>query len=35
MKMRTAGKGSRAGQPFWGCSDYPRCKEIIDIVEVA
>lgn len=26
MILRTAGKGANAGQRFWGCSNYPRCK---------
>lgn len=26
MVMRTARKGINAGQQFWGCSNYPRCK---------
>lgn len=26
MVRRTARKGSNAGQEFWGCSDYPRCR---------
>ena len=26
MRQRTAGKGPRAGQSFWGCSGYPECK---------
>ena len=26
MVRRVAGKGPFAGQPFWGCSRYPRCK---------
>lgn len=26
MILRTAGKGASAGQQFWGCSNYPRCK---------
>jgi restriction system protein len=26
MVLRTAGKGSRAGSQFWGCSGYPVCK---------
>lgn len=26
MRRRTAGKGSHAGHPFWGCSGYPECK---------
>jgi len=28
MRRRTAGKGPHAGQPFWGCSGYPECREI-------
>lgn len=26
MMLRTARKGQKAGQPFWGCSGYPECK---------
>lgn len=26
MLQRTARKGSKTGQPFWGCSGYPDCK---------
>lgn len=26
MVQRTARKGINAGQEFWGCSDYPRCR---------
>ncbi|MDM0108503.1 restriction endonuclease [Variovorax sp. J22R24] len=26
MVRRTAKKGASAGQQFWGCSDYPRCR---------
>lgn len=26
MVLRTARKGQKAGQPFWGCSGYPECK---------
>ena len=26
MVRRTARKGQKAGQPFWGCSGYPDCK---------
>ena len=25
MLLRTARKGTKAGQPFWGCSGYPDC----------
>ena len=31
MKKRTAGKGSRAGQPFWGCSGYPDCRRTLEV----
>jgi len=26
MQVRTARKGPKAGQPFWGCSGYPDCR---------
>ncbi|MDB6124225.1 MAG: hypothetical protein JWQ71_3218 [Pedosphaera sp.] len=26
MVLRTARRGSNAGNKFWGCTDYPRCK---------
>jgi ssDNA-binding Zn-finger/Zn-ribbon topoisomerase 1 len=26
MLQRTARKGLKTGQPFWGCSGYPDCK---------
>ncbi len=26
MRRRTAGKGPRAGQAFWGCSGFPDCR---------
>jgi hypothetical protein len=28
MSRRTARRGTRAGQQFWGCSRYPSCKGI-------
>ncbi len=31
MVLRTAQKGARTGKQFWGCSDYPECKGIVDI----
>ena len=31
MRRRTAGKGPRAGQVFWGCSDYPKCRGIQEV----
>jgi hypothetical protein len=29
MVLRTATRGSRVGQPFYGCSNYPRCHETL------
>ena len=29
MVNRTAAKGQNAGKQFWGCSNYPRCKEVV------
>lgn len=26
MVLRTARKGAQAGNPFWGCSTYPKCR---------
>lgn len=31
MLQKTVIKGSRQGQQFWGCSDYPRCTGIRNI----
>jgi restriction system protein len=31
MIQRTAKKGQFAGQPFWGCSRYPKCSAIVRI----
>ena len=31
MKLRTAKKGPNAGKDFWGCSQFPRCKQIVNI----
>ena len=28
MVLRTAQRGSNAGQKFYGCPNYPRCKEV-------
>ena len=30
MVMRTASKGPQAGQQFYGCPNYPRCREIVN-----
>jgi len=27
MMLRTASKGGRKGERFWGCGNYPRCRE--------
>ena len=32
MIRRRAAKGSNAGQEFYGCSDFPKCKSIVNIV---
>ena len=29
MVLRTARKGRHAGSQFWGCSQFPECKEIL------
>jgi four helix bundle suffix protein len=31
MVLRTAQKGTRAGKQFWGCSNYPDCKGVVDV----
>jgi restriction system protein len=31
MRRRVPHTGSRAGQPFWGCSGYPACKGVRDL----
>ncbi len=28
MVLRTASQGEHKGKQFWGCSNYPRCKEV-------
>ena len=30
MKLRTAKRGPHIGSEFWGCSNYPRCKNIVN-----
>jgi ssDNA-binding Zn-finger/Zn-ribbon topoisomerase 1 len=27
MVLRTARQGSSAGQRFWGCARFPKCRE--------
>lgn len=29
MILRTASRGQNKGQQFWGCVNYPQCKEIV------
>jgi restriction system protein len=31
MVKRVAKQGANAGQTFWGCSTYPKCKGVIQI----
>lgn len=31
MVKRKAMKGENAGQEFWGCSNYPKCKKILPV----
>lgn len=31
MVLRVAKQGEHAGKKFWGCSNYPKCKYIIDL----
>lgn len=35
MTLRTAARGSHAGEQFYGCVNYPDCREVITAVEVA
>ena len=30
MVLRTAKKGSQKGEEFWGCGNYPKCREIVN-----
>lgn len=31
MRLRTASKGPRQGQDFWGCANYPQCRVILPV----
>ncbi len=31
MILRTAQKGENAGQKFWGCSNYPKCRNVVKV----
>jgi len=30
MVLRTAKRGSRAGNTFWGCSSFPKCRQVVN-----
>lgn len=32
MVSRTSQRGDRAGQRFWGCANYPQCRETVDVM---
>ena len=31
MVMRAVNKGQNAGNKFWGCSNFPKCRGIVNI----
>jgi ssDNA-binding Zn-finger/Zn-ribbon topoisomerase 1 len=31
MVVRTAGRGTRKGSQFYGCPNFPRCREAVPI----
>jgi hypothetical protein len=31
MLLRTAKKGKNAGNQFWGCSHYPKCRGVVEV----
>lgn len=31
MKVRTAAQGAHRGEQFWGCTNYPKCRNIAEI----
>jgi len=31
MVMRTVAKGARKGEQFWGCENYPQCRETVRV----
>jgi ssDNA-binding Zn-finger/Zn-ribbon topoisomerase 1 len=34
MVQREAKKGKNAGNKFWGCTQYPKCRGVLDTEEV-
>jgi Topoisomerase DNA binding C4 zinc finger. len=35
MILRKATKGENAGKQFWGCSGFPKCRYIENVVEMS
>jgi hypothetical protein len=35
LRLRTASQGPRAGEQFWGCVNYPRCRHVVAITAEA
>ena len=33
MVLRTAKKGEQKGEQFWGCGNYPKCREVTKVVK--
>ncbi|HRA89373.1 MAG TPA: DUF2726 domain-containing protein [Planctomycetaceae bacterium] len=33
MILRTAKKGEQQGEQFWGCCNYPKCREVMKVVK--
>ena len=33
MVLRTAKRGSRAGSSFWGCAQFPKCRQTVTIAQ--
>ena len=33
MRLRTAKNGANAGQQFWGCTQYPSCRGVRDVID--
>jgi len=34
MVLQTAQKGERAGKPFYGCSNYPKCRNTVQHISL-
>ena len=33
MRLRTAKSGANAGSRFWGCTQYPACRGVREIID--